>query len=326
MAVRFDVATDRISLLTSVPDPTAGITIAGWAFVSVDTNNNAVFVRVHASDGGSTTINFATESDGLAGPGYFTGGGSIVAATGMAVAAWRKVAVTCTGTSGTLYVATVGGPTEVDAGTVGGAASPTGLTFGARAHNDGDESFNGRLAYWRLWTSVLSQAQLEAEWLSTTPVVTANLWADWPLATAADLTDHSGNGRHLSPGSTAVTTEDGPPLAADVSGTATANLGGTTATVVGVRGVGAVASSTLAGPVATGVGTRRVDGAAVAGLSTSIGTVVGRRTTAGTAVAALGRPNATITLAGPLPSTRLHASGREPRRHASGREPRRSAP
>lgn len=326
MAVRFDAATDRISLLTSVPDPTTGITIAGWAYVSVDTNNNAVFVRVHASDGGATSINLATDSDGLAGPGYFTGGGSLISATGMAVGAWRKVAVTCTGTTGTLYVATPVSATEVDTGTVGGAASPTGLTFGARAHNDGDEPLNGRLAYWRLWTSVLSQAQVEAEWLSTTPVITSNLWADWPLATAADLTDHSGNGRHLSPGSTAVTTEDGPPLSADVTGVATANLGGTTATAAGVRVVAAVVSSTLAGPVATGVGTRRVDGAAVAGLSTSIGTVTGRRTTAGTAVAALGRPNATITIAGPLPSTRLRASGREPRRHASGREPRRSAP
>lgn len=326
MAVRFDAATDRISLITSVPDPTTGITVAGWAHVSVDTNNNAVFIRIHASDGASTTINLATDSDGLGGPGYFTGGGSLVSATNMAVGAWRKVAVTCTGTTGTLYVATPVGATEVDGGTVGGAASPTGLTFGARAHNDGDESFNGRLAYWRLWTSVLSQAQIEAEWLSTTPVVTANLWADWPLETAADLTDHSGNGRNLTAGSTAVTTEDGPPLATDVTGTAGANLGGSTATAVGVRVVGAVASSTLVGPVATGSGTRGVNGAAVAGLSTSVGTVVGRRSVVATGAAALGRPNATITIAGPLPSTRLRAFGREPTRHASGREPRRSAP
>lgn len=326
MAVRFDAATDRISLLTTVPDPAAGITIAGWAYVSVDTNNNAVFVRLHAADGGSTTLNFATDSDGLGGPGYFTVGGSILASTGMAVGAWRKVAVTCTGTSGTVYVATPGGATEVDAGTVSGAASPTGLTFGARAHNNGDESFNGRLAYWRLWTTVLSQAQVEAEWLSTTPVVTSNLWADWPLASAADLTDHSGNGRDLTAGSTAVTTEDGPPLAADVTGVLAANLSSPGATVVGTRVVGAVASSSLAGPTATGAGTRRVVAVAVAGLGAVGGSVSGHRAVVATAAAGLGRPTATITLAGPLPDARLRASGREPTRRAIGREPRRSAP
>jgi hypothetical protein len=322
VAIRFDVATDRISLLTAIPDPAAGITIAGWAYVSVDTNNNAVFVRVHAADGASTTINFATESDGLAGPGYFTGGGSLVAATGMAVGAWRKVAITCTGTTGTLYVATPGGVTEVDGGTVGGAASPTGLTFGARAHNDGDEPLNGRLAYWRLWSAVLTQTQVEAEWLSTTPVVTANLWADWPLSSAADLTDHSGNGRHLSAGSTAVTTEDGPPLAAEVTGTAQATFGALTGTATGVRSVTSVMIGQLGALTATGSGTRTVVGTSVAGLGALVGTTIGRRTTSGTAVASLGSLRATVTLAAPLPMTRLRASGREPRRRVVGREPR----
>lgn len=295
MAIRFDAATDRISFIGTVPDPSAGITIAGWAYISVDTDNNAVFIRVHASDGGSTTINFATDSDGLGGPGYFTAGGSLVSSTNMVVAAWRKVAITCTGTSGTLYVATPISSTEVDSGSVGGAASPTGLTFGARAHNDGDESLNGRIAYWRIWTAVLSQAQIESNWLSTTPVTTANLWADWPLATAADLTDHSGNGRHLVAGTTAVTTEDGPPLAASVSGTATADLGGLAGTATGTRSVVAVTSASLAGPVATANGTTTVVGAASSQLGGLTATGSGLRTVTAVAATTLGALTATVT-------------------------------
>lgn len=301
MAVRLDVATDRISLLTSIPDPTTGITIAGWAYVSVDTNTNATLVRLHASSGGATTVTFATDADGLGGPGYFTGGGSVVSSTNMAVGAWRKVAITCTGTTGTLYVAPPGGATEVDGGTVGGAASPTGLTFGARAHNDGSEFLNGRLAYWRFWTSVLSQAQVEAEWLSTTPVVTANLWADWPLATADDLTDHSGNGRDLTAGSTVVTTEDGPPLTNDVTGTAVAALGG---------------------PTTIATGQVNVPGVAVASLGIITTLANGLRTVAASAVAALGTIHVTVVRSDELPATRLRASGREPANQVSGREPR----
>src|SRR5688572_24918729 len=100
MSTRFDAASDRISFAGTMFAVGSGFTATAWAWVSVDTNNNATFARLHASSGGSTIVTWATDSDGLAGPNYFTGGGSVSNTTGMAVGAWRKIAISCSGTTG----------------------------------------------------------------------------------------------------------------------------------------------------------------------------------------------------------------------------------
>lgn len=259
MSTRFDAASDRISFAGTMFAVGSGFTATAWAYVSVDTDANATFARLHASSGGSTIATWATGSDGLSGPNYFTSGGSVSNATNMAVGSWRKIAISCSGTTGKCYVNTVGGTTEVDSGTVG-VGTPDGITLGGRAPADSSEPFNGRLAYVRVWTTELSQSQIEAEWASTTPVVTSNLWADWPLTDSTDLTDHSGNGRNLSAGSTAVSTEDNPPLSGNVTGTATAAFGGLTATATGVRTVLGTATAAFGSLTAAATGTRKVSG------------------------------------------------------------------
>jgi hypothetical protein len=288
VSVRFDAATDKLTYAGSnPPDPASGFTVACWAWVSVDTNANATIVRLHAAGGASTAANGATSTDGLGGPNYFTAGGTVTATTGMAVAAWRTVAWTCTGTTGKVYVAIPGNATEVVSGTVGGAATPTGITVGGRSATDDTEEFNGRLAYVRVWSSVLTQGQIEAEWASTTPVVTSGLWASWPLLTHTDLTDHSGNGRDLVAGGTATTTEADPPLGSVVTGTVAAPLGALTATATGVRAVSGSVAAPLGRPAAAAVGVRTVLGSVAAPLAvTALAT--GVRATTGTATAALG--------------------------------------
>lgn len=322
MAIRFDAASDRISLAGTLPDPSAGFTLLGWTYVEVNTGTNATYARVHAASGASTTATIATDGGAPAGPGYFTAGGSITSSTQAPVGQWRHVAVTCLGTNGSLYVATVGGATDVDTGTVSGVASPTGLTLGGRSSTVPDEFLNGRLAYWRMWSTQLTQVQIEAERVSTVPVVTTDLWADWPLGTADDLTDHSGNGRHFSAGTTAVTTADGPPLATEVTGTVQVDLGTLVGAISGVRVVTSVMTGQLGALVATVTGRRDVVGTLVTDLGALTATAIGRRATVGTANASLGPLVATITLAGPLPTTRLRVSGREPDVRVSGREPR----
>lgn len=292
MAVRFDAATDRLSYSGSnPPDPTSGFTLTCWAYVAVDTDTNATIARIHAAAGASSTVVFATGADGLGGPNYFTGGGSVSATTNMAVGAWRKVAVACTGTTGRVYAAIPGGSTEAVSGTVSGTATPTGITVGGRSAGDGSEWFNGRVAYVRVWSSELSQGQIEAEWASTTPVVTANLWADWPLSVHTDLTDHSGNGRDLVAGSTATTTESGPPINSTISGTAAGALGALAGTVTGVPTVLGVAGKNLGGLAGTASGTPAVLGVAAGSLGALAGAATGSRTpinVAGTALGALG--------------------------------------
>lgn len=279
MAVRFDAANDRIGIAAALPDPATAITVLGWAYLTADTGTFATLCRVHAASGASTTITFATNGAAPAGPAYFTGGGSIISSTGMPVGAWRKVAVTCSGTSGAVYVAAPGGATDVDTGSVGGAAAPTGLTLAGRSAGDASEPFNGRLAYWRVYAAALSQAEVEAEWASTTPVRTSNLWADWPLSVHTDLTDHSGNGRNLTAGATATTTEDGPPIANEVTGAASAVLGGLTATAVGTRTVTGSATAVLGGVVASAAGVREVTGTA----TVQLGGIAATATAAGAA-------------------------------------------
>lgn len=285
MSTRFDAASDRISFSGSMFAVGSGLTITAWAYVSVDTDTFATIGRLHASSGASTVVTWATGGDGLSGPNYFTGGGTVTNATNFVVGSWRKVALTCSGTTGKIYIATVGGATEVDSGTVS-VGTPDGLTLGGRAPADSSEPWNGRLAYVRIWTTELSQAQIEAEWASTTPVVTSGLWADWPLTDSTDLTDHSGNGRNLSAGSTAVSTEADPPLG--VSGTGSAAFGALTATATGTRSVSGGAAASFGALTATATGTRTVSGAASFNGGALSGSSSGTRTVVATATAAFG--------------------------------------
>jgi hypothetical protein len=294
MSTRFDAASDRISYAGTMFAVGSGFTITAWAWVSVDTDANSTFARLHSSSGGSTVATWATGSDGLSGPNYFTGGGSVTNATNMAVGAWRKIAISCSGTTGRSYVNTIGGTTEVDSGTVG-VGTPDGITLGGRAPADSSEPFNGRLAYVRVWTTELTQVQIEAEWASATPVITAGLWASWPLTDSTDLTDHSGGGRNLTAGTTAVSTEADPPLSATVTGTAAGAFGALAGTASGVRKVTGAGAGSLGGLTGAASGTRKVVGAAGLTGGSLAGAATGLRTVLGAAVVQFGGLSGTAT-------------------------------
>lgn len=287
MSVRFDAASDRISFAGTMFAVGSGFTMTAWAYVSVDTDDFATIGRLHSSSGGSTVATWATGGDGLSGPTYFTAGGSVVNSTNMAVGAWRKVAISCSGTTAKSYACIPAGVTEVDSGNVS-VGTPDGLTLGGRSPSDSSEWFNGRLAYVRVWTAELSQAQIEAEWASTTPVVTANLWANWPLTSSADLTDHSGNGRNLTAGTTATSTEADPPLSSNVTGTASAAFGSLTASASGTPTVIGTASAAFGALTAAASGTPKVSGTAALSGGSLTASATGRRTVIAVATAQLG--------------------------------------
>jgi hypothetical protein len=215
MAVRFDAATDQLAL-ASAPASTAAITVTAWA-KNVEAIGNGTFLRLRAA---GTIASFTASSGGTNGPQLATTGGTAGPIVGggsgsLPTGSWRRIAVTINGTGAGNCVVywgdDVGGATVTASGSVATGA-PTALSVGGRGGGDNTERWGGDLAYLRVWTAVLSQAAIEAEWTSPAPVTTANLWADWPLSADTDLTDHSGNGRHLSAGSTAVTTVSGPPV------------------------------------------------------------------------------------------------------------------
>ena len=325
MSTRFDAASDRISFAGTMFSVGAGFTITAWAWVSVDTDANSTIARLHSSSGGSTVATWATGSDGLSGPNYFTGGGSVSNSTNMAVGAWRKLAISCSGTTGKSYVNTIGGVTEVDSGTVG-VGTPDGITLGGRSSSDSSEPFNGRLAYVRVWTTELNQTQIEAEWASATPVIASGLWASWPLTDSTDLTDHSGNGRNLTAGTTAVSTEADPPLSGSVTGTAAGAFGALMGTASGVRKVTATGAGQFGGLAGAASGTRKVvgtaalSGGALAGSATGLRTVIGSAaTTFGGLTGTAGSPShVTGTAAGQFGGLTGTARGRVPGAPESG--------
>lgn len=257
MSQRSDQASDRVSYTASAPpSPATAFTVTFWARLRVDRDDFSTMIRLHSSSGGSTTVNIATGSSGttpvVVSPGN-TGG--IVGTDALAVDVWRMLAVTVAGTGasdGKIYTKAIGGSTNVVTGQVSGGATPDGMTLFGRSAGDAGEWFNGGLAYVRVWSAVLSQAEVEAEWASATIVRTAGVWANWPMLT--NISDVSGNGCHLTAGTTALSTEDDPPLGATVTGTALGAFGGLVATASGVRTVIGSAAGSFGGLAAAAHG------------------------------------------------------------------------
>lgn len=196
MAVRFDAAADRIynESLASGPQSSAGMTVTMWVRNDVDQNNFATPMRLY--DGGGTLATFATATDGTTGIQYFTTPGSAehTGALSTSLGTWVPVAFTRDATSGDIFayrrvdgaaVTTVAtfnlAPTDL-------TGTATGVCLGGRSSTDASEWFNGSVAYVRIWKSQLTQSEIEDEWRSPTPVRTSNLYENWPLSTATDLT------------------------------------------------------------------------------------------------------------------------------------------
>lgn len=210
MSIRFDAAADRLTYTGSPPVPASGLTITGWVKVQVDRNDWSTWIRLYDS-GFSTVANAATDSDGLQGNSYFTAGGSVLNGQTLSVGTWAAVAIAHNvGTTGKSYVR-LSGVTTASSGTVS-SGTPAGLCIGGRDSTDANEWFNGEIAQIRIWSSELSQAQIEAEWASSTPVISSGLYANWPLTNATDLTDTVASRVLTTPNGTGQTTgTDDPP-------------------------------------------------------------------------------------------------------------------
>jgi len=209
MAVRFDAADDRISYTATLPDPTSGgITVLGWWRIRVDRNEYSTYCRISSSGGANTVGTFASNPDGL-GVTYYTAGGSVTVGYSGVVDEWFGAAFVVNGTTCTVYARPEGGATTTTSGTVSSSV-PNHFCVGGRAVADPIEWFNGDAAYVRMYSGLLTQAQIESEWNSSEAVLKTGLFGDWPLTEASNLNDISGNGRHLTAGSTPVSSETGP--------------------------------------------------------------------------------------------------------------------
>lgn len=216
MSARSDAPTDRVTFTGPCPDPAAGFTLLGWIRPTADLNAFSAIARASAS--GATSFNFATQADGVT-LSYLTPGGNVVTPYALTVMQWTRFAIQRNGATATVWYGNETGPLASTSGPVGGAANPDQITLWGRSASDGSEWFQGDQQYIRYYSSVLTGAEIASELNAINPVITAGLFAHWRLTNGADLADASGNGRHLTAGSTALGTADGPPITHPVTST-----------------------------------------------------------------------------------------------------------
>jgi hypothetical protein len=283
MAVRFDAATDQLSS-GSAPASTTAVTVTAWVR-NREGVGNGTFLRLRAT---ATIYAFTASGGGTNGPQIATTGGTagpFVPSVGNAlpIGEWRFVAMTINGTgggNGTVYHdIDTGGALSSTSGTVA-TGVPTALSVGGRGGGDTTERWGGDIAHQRIWTAVLTPTEIAAERDSSVHVRASDLWAAWELPNASTLTDTSGNGRHLTAGETAVTTQDGPLIQS---------------------GTGGVLSGTLPPPLADVLADIRV-----------AGELAGRAPFLTAAVTASTVAQGTLTSLLPMPSAALVVSGSSP--------------
>lgn len=211
MAGRSDAATDRVTL-TSAPTTTA-LTVAGWARIDSAAGgsfNPIARLYVNSGDASSWIIGFKG-ANGRTPSVYSPSNTSGISAPEVGLGTWLYVAATLNAGAAQLLYGTVPGVLSKVSGTVAASGTADRVTFFGRSAADGSEWLAGALAYQRIWTVVLSDAEIAAESQSTTAARTSNLFGHWPFAAAA-LTDTSGNGRSLTAGTTPLDADADPVL------------------------------------------------------------------------------------------------------------------
>ena len=201
MSVQFTAAGQHYTSTASLP--IGSYTHLSWVMISTDRNALTGFFNLDATTNGHYT---GTEADGTtmridSAAGSFSG-------TSLTVGQWYRVAVTYNGTNGTAYYGLSGAALA----TVTGALS-SGLTFAALGIGAGGPSFaywlNGRIANYKQYSAVLTQAEIEVEFNSWNAVRTNNLVRHHRLQTP-ESADYSGNGNALSGGAGATAAADPP--------------------------------------------------------------------------------------------------------------------
>lgn len=163
-----------------------------------------------------------------------SGGGTFSANT------WYHVALVRSGS--TVYLHLNGAAALLTINVGADTMSPE-MVMGDWKHT-GSDQFIGRISYARAFTTALTAAQITAEKNSTTPVITASLWGDWPLQSNGN--DTSGNGRNWSAsGSVTYNTID-EPIAGSLTGTLSKTLDTATLSSTSKVALKAILGRTLA--------------------------------------------------------------------------------
>jgi hypothetical protein len=262
VAARSDAATDRVSRTTA--PSLASVTVCAWVKIGATHAGNLFhpIMRVEASGGSAMIFGFKGTNGRT--PSLYSGSSTTgISGTEVALATYVFVAATMAAGAAQLFQGTTPGSVSKVTGTVNTTGTPDTITVFGRSPSDGTEWLEGTLAGVRMWTAVLSDAEIAAESLSLTAVRTSGLWASWPFAAAA-LTDASGNSRPLTAGSTGLSSDTDPTLSTDITGSGALTAPAAVASGTGTVTVAGTGSATAPKAVAAGTGTVAVTGVGAA--------------------------------------------------------------
>lgn len=251
-AARFDSSADGLSLTTGLWNYNSAYTWMGWVYVV--SKSGAGYENIYIRHGGGS------QGEQL----YLSSGGtwaiycanvshSDVNGSTPSTGTWYHVAVVRdSATSLKLYV---NGSATAD---ITNTQSVTGRTDTTPKYELGVNSYgewcNMRLAFARLWTSALTNAEINTE-MAATVAAKASEWGDWPLQTDDD--DDSGSARNLTPIGTITYSEAGPDIGGStpIEGTLSKTLGVLTSTATGTIALAGVLTKTLGSLTSTATGT-----------------------------------------------------------------------
>lgn len=209
MAAISDAATDRVSRSTAPSLATMSVCV--WVKINA-THAGALFhpiMRVEAS--GSSAMIFGFKGTNGRTPSLYSGSSTTgISGTEVALSTYLFMGATMNGGPAQLFQGTTPGTLSKVTGTVNTTGTPDTITVFSRSPSDGSEWLEGTIAGLRMWTAVLSDAEMAAESQSLAPVRTSGLWESWPFAAAA-LTGVV-NGRNLIAGTTALSAGTDPVL------------------------------------------------------------------------------------------------------------------
>lgn len=219
---RIDATADRLIRTATVP-AFGNFTILFWGHRLVDGGDNETMFSEVNTGSGSAIGNYVAGA-GTDNPGIVSTGPTINAAgsgSAWTTGTWRRIAMTFddAGNSIKLYEGDADPTTALtNTSTITDSGSFVVDQIGFPFHNlIGGTFFSGRIGNIKLYTAVLTTAQMKTELQYFNVQDATNVWGAWTCKTeTATITDTTGNGRSLT--GTGLTSEADPPITDAPSG------------------------------------------------------------------------------------------------------------
>lgn len=200
-AVGFNDSQDRLVVPASAyPTSTASWTFASWIRLAVDRNQYSAFFTIEQPAGHSVEYNeLVTLADGTTLVFFDQANGAAVTLGSLTVGTWYFAAISMgPGGAVTTYLAPAGGTLTKRTGRAA-VISHIEMSYIGSSNFTFTEYLNGSMAMSRLWNGVLTENEINAEFVSATPARAAGLIGDWRLASGSTaIADSSGLGHHLT--------------------------------------------------------------------------------------------------------------------------------